>query len=174
MKHLKEHDPYIHFFCVSLYNTCLRPNELRHVVIRDIDLEKRVLSVRSDITKNKKDAMLPIPQAYYEELVKLNLDTYPPEYYLTGNTTNIIGKQSTSNNVQYKRFMKHLKHLKLDKKNYTLYSFKHYSNVKRVENGWSLADIMKVNRHSSIGMTEIYLKDLTKTTDIQSKDLPAI
>src|SRR5690606_29829356 len=32
MKHLKENDAYLHFFCVSLYNTCLRPNELRHVV----------------------------------------------------------------------------------------------------------------------------------------------
>jgi len=174
MSHLKEHDPYLHFFCISLYNTCLRPNELRQIVLGDIDLDKRVLIIRADITKNKKDALLPIPKAYYEELVKLNIDKYPKEYYLTGDTANIIGERPTSNNVQYKRFMKHLKNLRLDKKNYTLYSFKHYSNVKRVENGWSLADIMKVNRHSSIGMTEIYLKDLTKTTNIQDKELPAI
>lgn len=174
MEYLKEHDPYLHFFCISLYNTCLRPNELRHVVLNDIDLDKRVLTVRADIAKNKKDALLPIPPAYYQELARLNIDRYPKEYYLTGDTTNIIGKHPTSNNVQYKRLIKHLRHLKLDNKNYTLYSFKSYSNVKRVESGWSLADIMKVNRHSSIGMTEIYLKDLTKTTDIQNKDLPAI
>lgn len=57
---------------------------------------------------------------------------------------------------------------------YTLYSFKHYSNIQRLGNGWNIAEIMKANRHGSVSMTDNYLKEITRDTEISKKAVPAI
>jgi hypothetical protein len=46
--------------------------------------------------------------------------------------------------------------------------------LQRFQAGWTVAEIMKANRHSSITMTEIYLRDLNKITDISKKEVPKI
>ena len=46
--------------------------------------------------------------------------------------------------------------------NYTLYSFKHLSNVRKFRAGWTLAEICSANRHGSLSETETYLKELLK------------
>ena len=40
--------------------------------------------------------------------------------------------------------------------------------------GWSLAEIMKANRHSSITTTEIYPKKLGQFVDAKGKLIPTI
>ena len=67
-----------------------------------------------------------------------------------------------------------LKNLELDKKGYDLYSFKHTSNIFKYTSGWTLAEIMKANRHSSITMTEIYLRKLGQFVETQNKLIPII
>jgi integrase len=108
------------------------------------------------------------------ELKKLDVEKYPKSYFLTSSSETIIGPSSIGKNNAYKRFVKALKALELTGKGYTLYSFKHYSNIQRLKNGWDLAEIMKANRHSSIAMTERYLKDINRVTDISKKEVPSI
>jgi len=88
--------------------------------------------------------------------------------------SSIIGKESIGNNIPYKRFQKALKALNLGNNGYTQYSFKQLSNINRLNNGWTLAEIMKANRQSSIFQTEKYLKDITRVTDISNKEIPVI
>jgi hypothetical protein len=67
-----------------------------------------------------------------------------------------------------------LKKLNLHEKGYTLYGFKHTSNIQRLNNGWTPAEIMKANRHTDIKSTLEYLKKITNQTDISKKEVPSI
>src|SRR5690606_35824073 len=173
MESLKS-DPYTDFFCKAIYYTCIRPKELRELQLKHIDLEKGTIYIPSHISKNKKDGHVSITPNFKKELDKLNLPDLDRELYLTGSVTNITGKSKVGDGTPYRRFIGHLKKLGLLDNNYTLYSFKHTSNVKKFLGGWKLAEIMVANRHSSLEQTENYLKDLTKFVDISQKEVPEI
>lgn len=167
-------DPYTDFFCKAIYYTCIRPKELRELQLKHIDLEKGTIFVPSHISKNKKDAYVNIDPNFRKELDKLDIANYDKDFYLTGSLVSIIGETKVGDGTPYRRFIAHLEKLKLLNNNYTLYSFKHTSNVKRFMAGWTLAEIMIANRHASLEQTENYLKDLTKFVDISKKEVPAI
>lgn len=97
----------------------------------------------------------------------------PQSYYLLGNISTIIGPNKIGENTPYYRFQRCLKALNLTDKNYTLYSFKHLSNVRKYLAGWTIAEICAANRHSSLVETETYLKDLIKFIPV-TKAVPEI
>lgn len=170
-------DKYCAFFCRMIYYTCLRPAEIRGLKIENIDLKKNTITIPSDVKKvtiNNKEEHIEINTSFIPYLKKLNLDQYPSGYYLTGDTVDIIGANKVGENTPYNKLISALKKIELDKKGYDLYSFKHTSNIKKYLAGWTLAQIMKANRHSNISTTEIYLKKLGQFVDIKEKAIPVI
>jgi hypothetical protein len=107
------------------------------------------------------------------ELVKLNLNKHDKDSYLFGSTTNFIASTRIGENTPYNRFHKCLTELKLNGKDYTLYSFKHLSNVKKYIAGWTPAQISKANRHATVTETDTYLKNLLKFVEYD-KAIPPI
>jgi len=177
MEFLDNHDTLTAFFCRFINSTCLRPDEVSKLRIKDIDLLKNQIVVPLNTTKNTKritTERIDIEPNLLKEIVKLELENYPTDYFLTSNSDTIVGASSIGSNTAYKRFVKALKALELQGKGYTLYSFKHYSNLQRLNAGWSIAEIMKANRHSSVSMTDKYLKQINRDTDISKKVVPAI
>ena len=173
MKWLNEHDHYCLFFVKMIYYTCIRPKELRHLQLRHISLERGVITVPASIAKNKKSLPVSIDASLRKELRELKIDSYPDTSYLLGSTQTIISEKRVGENTPYNRFQKCLKATKLDEKNYTLYSFKHFSNVQKFKAGWTLAEICSANRHGSLVETETYLKDLLKFVK-NDKTIPKI
>jgi len=177
MGYLDEHDPLTAFFCRIINSTCLRPGEISKLKIKDIDFLNKQIIVPLDVSKNTKKTTIDridIEPNLLDQFTKLELEKYPKEYFLTSNSDKIVGKSSITSNTAYKRFIKALKALGLQGKGYTLYSFKHYSNIQRLNSGWTVSEIMKANRHSSVSMTDKYLKQITRHTDISKKEVPAI
>lgn len=177
MNYLDANDQFTALFGRIINSTCLRPAEISKLQLKDIDLKNKKITVPLAITKNttKTDVdVIDIEPNLMEKLNELNLENYPKNYFLTSNAETIIGSSSIGSNRPYKRFRKALEKLNLHDKGYTLYSFKHYSNIERLKNGWTLTDLMKANRHSSIAMTEKYLKKIKQTTDISNKEVPKI
>lgn len=177
MKFLDEHDKPLAFFARFIYFTCMRPAEISKLQVKDIDFQKHQLIVPLSVTKNTKKLgvdRIDIDKNLQAEFSRLKVQDYPLNSYLTSDSEAIIGSKSIGANTAYKRFVKALKAVGLDGKGYTLYSFKHFSNIQRFHNGWSLAEIMKANRHSSIAMTENYLKHINRDTDISDKEVPSI
>ncbi|RZK27230.1 MAG: hypothetical protein EOO43_00300 [Flavobacterium sp.] len=162
MAWLKEHDHYCLFFVKMIYYTCIRPKELRYLQLKHINLEQNVITVPASISKNKKSLPISIDESLSRELKALKIPSFADSDYLLGSTHTIIGEKRIGENTPYNRFQKCLKATKLDEKNYTLYSFKHFSNVKKFKAGWTLAEICSANRHGSLVETETYLKDLLK------------
>jgi integrase len=145
-----------------IYYTCIRPKELRLTQLKYIDFDNERIIIPASVSKNKKALPVKIDKALLEELTKLGISNYPSDYFLFGDTKNIIAMRQIGENTPYKRFNKCLTALGLLNKNYTLYSFKHLSNVRKYIAGWSIAEICLANRHSSLVETETYLKDLIK------------
>ena len=177
MEYLDKHDKLTAFFCRFINSTCLRPAEVSKLRIKDIDLLKNQIVVPLNTTKNTKRTTterIDIEPNLLHEITTLELEKYPNEYFLTSNSDTVVGAVSIGSNTPYKRFIKALSALELQGKGYTLYSFKHYSNLQRLNAGWSIAEIMKANRHSSVSMTDKYLRQINHITDISKKVVPAI
>lgn len=177
MRYLDDNDRLTAFFCRFIYYTCLRPGELSQLKIKDIDFVNRRIVIPLSISKNTKRTtteVIRIESNLYDELTILGLQNSDPNYFLFSSKENIAGESRIGNNVIYKRFSKALKKLGLDKQGYNLYSFKHFSNIQRYNSGWKLTEIMKANRHSSIAMTEEYLKHISLHTDLSEKSVPKI
>jgi integrase len=177
MNYLDVHERLTAFFCRFIYYTCIRPGELSKLKIRDIDLVNRQIIIPMSITKNTKSnnaEVIKIEDNLYNELNSLNLDTFPSSYFLCSNDDNIAGENPIGSNVPYKRLKKSLKVLGIDNRGYNLYSFKHFSNIQRYNSGWKILEIMKANRHSSIAMTEKYMKYINRDTDISHMSVPKI
>ncbi len=177
MAYLDQNDKTIAFYCRMIHYTCLRPGEIAALRVRDLDLNKGKITIPLAVTKNTKKSsvdIINIDSKLLNIIKTLFKEEYPKDYFLTSTSDSIIGAKSIGSNNAYKRFVKVLKALGLDKKGYTLYSFKYYSNVRRHLLGWKTSDVMAANRHSSLFMTEKYLKNINLYNNISEKDVPAI
>jgi integrase len=173
MTWLKQNDPYTLLFVKTIYYTCIRPKELRQTKLKHINMEYDRIVIPATISKNKKAIPVQIDATLKKELLGIGVKDYPSEFYLFGDINNIIGPTMISENKPYNRFQACLKALSLTEKNYTLYSFKHLSNVRKYLAGWTIAEICAANRHSSLVETETYLKDLIKFIPV-TKSVPII
>ncbi|WP_180269055.1 tyrosine-type recombinase/integrase [Sphingobacterium sp. 1.A.5] len=166
-------DVMLSMFVRSIYYTCIRPRELCSLQVKHINWNKRTIYIPADISKNKKDGYVHIDDNFYK-LLKQYYFNAPADSYLFCNDVVLWGTLSYHPNRPYKRFIRIIDKLGLSKKGYTLYSVKHYSNVQKFLNGWTVAEIMKANRHASIEETENYLRDLLEYVDITKKVVPAL
>jgi integrase len=173
MDWLQANDPYTLLFVRMIYYTCIRPKELRYLKLKYINLESNTITIPASIAKNKKALPVHIDPSLRIELDKLNIANYSGEHFLLGSPLTFISEIRIGENTPYYRFVNCLKKVKLRNKNYTLYSFKHFSNVKKFKAGWTIAEICAANRHSSLVETETYLKDLLKFVQTD-KLIPAI
>lgn len=168
-----EKDTMLSMFVKSIYYTCIRPKELTQLQVKHIDFNKRIISIPSHISKNKKDGTVFIDESYYNLLKEFYYNA-PADSYLFCNDGVLWGDISYQANRPYKRFVKILERLNLSNKGYTLYSVKHYSNIQKYLAGFSVAEIMVCNRHASLSETENYLRDLVQFVDVSKKLIPTI
>lgn len=167
-----DRDRMLALFVRSIYYTCIRPQELMNLKRKHFDFDKNQIYVPAHISKNKKDGYVHITGDYRKLLEQFT--DIDGEYHLFCNDGVLYGEVPYHPNRPYKRFVTILTKLGLDKKGYTMYSFKHFSNVKKFLAGWTVAEIMKANRHASIEETENYLKDLLDFVDTTKKAIPSI
>ncbi|WP_166334663.1 tyrosine-type recombinase/integrase [Sphingobacterium chungjuense] len=174
-----EGDKLLTTFVKSIYFTCIRPKELIGLQVKHIDFNKRRIFIPASISKNKKDGYSHMDDVYFDLMYDIYGDA-PQDAYLFCNDDTLWGDKVIHFNRPYARFIVILDKLGLKGKGYTLYSVKHYSNVQKFlgngdgTGGWSLSEISKANRHGSISITEVYLKDLLDYIDVTKKTVPAI
>ncbi|MBC6112348.1 site-specific integrase [Pedobacter sp. CCM 8938] len=173
MEWLDKHDKYCQLFVKMIYYTCIRPKELRFLKLKYIDLEENLITIPGTVSKNRKPIPVNIDVSLKVELEKLNLSNFPEESFLLGSPITFVSDKMCAENFAYNRFQKCLEANNLTEKKYTLYSFKHLSNVRKFKAGWTIAEICSANRHSSISETDTYLKELLKVV-FSDKAVPAI
>lgn len=152
--YLLKHDPAI-WIAVCIQHSCLlRPKELRHLQVYDIDLEDGLIHVRSLVIKTNIVRRAVIPP-YLILMLKLYLAKVNSSQYVftihgcPGD--NIVGRDYLS-----KRHKKCLNALKIIG-NYGFYSWKHTGAIRAVQNGVDIRDLQRQGGWQDLSTVQRYL-----------------
>ncbi|MFA6923581.1 MAG: tyrosine-type recombinase/integrase [Bacteroidales bacterium] len=155
-KEILKTDKELWLFIQFIYYCFMRPNEIRLLKIENIDLKKRKIFIPAAISKNCKEGYLDIPAPLFDSLKISKILKGKNNYYLFCGKTQEI---PVSKNVMSRRHRIIIDELGFGS-NYTLYSWKHTGVVQAYNAGVDIKSIQRQCRHSSIEMTDNYLKSL--------------
>lgn len=161
--YLKKYDPELYFLTRFIYLAFIRPGELNKLKVSALSLQNNYITIAGDISKSGKTETAQIIGPLRNE-IGAKLSTVPRDHYLFGKglvpAQILSGKQ-----VAFRRHETALKSVGLHERNYTLYSWKHTGAVNAYRAGVGLKELQGLLRHSSIQITDIYLKSLGLRTD---------
>jgi len=137
-----------------IYNSLLRPKEIRELVISDVSLEKGHITVRKEVAKNGKERKTPLTPDLIEDLSKLNLQKYPPNYYVFGENL-LPTKAKLSDSFMSYFWAKMRDELKLPIE-MQQYSLRDSGIFEMIKNGIDPLSVKQLADHHSLAMTTIY------------------
>lgn len=135
----------------------LRRTELISLEMRDIDIQKRILTVRGETSKSKRTRRLPISQALIEQL-----RDYISERNREGIKTHYLFASSNEDRGLSIHGLKHWVNRlnKLSGVNFHLHQFRHSFACALVKQGCNIVIIQKLLGHTDLRMTQRYLRSL--------------
>jgi integrase len=153
---IQEKTPDLWLFIQFIFYLFIRPGELRFMRINLIDLGNGTITIPADIAKNKKTQTIVIPDCMIETVFNLKLHEYDPHFFVF-TAMGTPGPKQCGVNTMYNRHKIILKEKGITGK-YSLYSWKGTGAVAAVKAGINLKEIKEQLRHSSLDMTDKYLK----------------
>lgn len=136
------------------YGCGLRRSEVVNLNKKDIDLDKKLLYVRSG--KNKKRRVMPITQSITNEFEMYFLETENNE-----NESFLIDKKGSrmSGNIVYQTFKNLLKRSEvINQNNFCLHSLRHSIATHLLENEMNVEMVRDFLGHSQLSTTQIYTR----------------
>lgn len=163
MDHITAHQPELLIVCGLVYYCAIRPEEISHLRVRHIDVERGIIRVTSDTTKDHDANWITVPKQFIPQLLA-HIDGATGRDYLIskgfkpGATRLLPVRHSEA-------WRKHREALKLDE-GVKLYGLKHTA-LQRFSHsaGISLQQIRDHARHSSIAITDAYMQTLKGNID---------
>lgn len=160
--------PNFYDFIVTIFHTGIRPDELLHVKIKMVNLDKREINLPPEITKTDIYRNVPINNHLLDIFDKMNIEQYDENYFLFGS----IREFSNRGLKAEKDFTPGPNRLKADtatklwrkliKKELgisaNLYSMKHLGGDKKILAGIDLDSLRELYGHTSKRMTARYAK----------------
>lgn len=148
---------YLEFICY-IYDTGIRPKELHLIKISDINLSRREIKVRADVSKTNKERFIPITDDMLAILVNRDINTLSPDWYIFSKNKFAPGPKPywpTAGRNWWKRYVQ--KGLGIDAK---LYGLKHTGLDDKIIAGIDIRALKELAGHSSEQMTESYIEEL--------------
>ena len=149
-----KHDKTLWLICQFIYYCAIRPNELVQLRITYIDLHHGNILIPAEVAKNKRQAMVFIPNAFLHDLKKLKLERINPDYYLFS-TSLQPGLNKIHPNRLSERYRKVAQELGLKRR---MYDLKHTGAGRAINAGANIKDLQLHLRHSDIQTTDLYLR----------------
>lgn len=143
------------FIVLFSYYTLLRRKEITFVKIENIDLNKGLLYVKGEWTKNKQNQYVTIPDPVIKCLTDIGIKDFPSDYYLFSADL-LPGKIQLAPKKISDLWAKMRKELKLNK-NIQFMSLRDTGIRNLLRSGITIDDVSKHARHSSIEVTKTYL-----------------
>lgn len=151
---LQNHNPNYLIICKLVYNSLLRPNEIKLLRVVDVQLENNCIQVPGLIAKNHNTRFAAINSEIVNSLKTLNLERYPLNYYLFG--TNLEPSKTRAGNGRYgEEWQKMKKRLKLPTE-MQMYSLRDTGIYDMLKSGIDDLSVMQHADHSSLEMTTLY------------------
>lgn len=154
------------YLAILLISHCgMRLSELRRMRIRDIDLERGMVILNGNQTKNKDLAFITIPSTALNAIRDFDLSQFPASYFLFGQGLKPHPKLPCGRNTISDRFREMLETMVKEgilksKEGYTAYSWKDTGAIAMVRAGLDILAIQKHLRHKSLATTQQYLQTL--------------
>lgn len=154
----------LHLAFMTEYYCALRPgNEIRLMKVSEVDLKSGVFRISPSRAKSRRKEIVTMP----EQLVALYTDYLSggdkKDYYVFGKGGK-PGRVPWSENTLRNQFNRFRDNLKMPK-SYKLYSGKHSGLTRLAESGIPVHSIMEHARHTSLTVTQRYLKKHGGLTD---------
>lgn len=151
IKTLREINHPFYTVCMCLYYCLIRPKELRLLKVGDVNLEKGYITVRGDISKNKKTENVTIPNVFLIDIQE-HIKNAPKDYYLFGK--GCLPSVQVSKSMQY-MWEKYRKMLKI-RKEVQFYSLKDTGITDLLNSGVPAIKVRDQARHSDLKITQAY------------------
>lgn len=148
-------------FIQFIYYTLARPNEIRQLQVKHIELSEDRIYIPGDIAKGKAGGYVDIYGPFRQVLEERNLNDYPSDYYIFS-TDGKPGDTILYDRYFWKQHAKVLKSTRLDQlsRKFDLYAYKHSGTINLYMSGVDLLDIQRQCRHKSPEQTMKYLREL--------------
>lgn len=167
--HIQQHDPQLWLAIQFEFYCFIRPgNELRKMKIAWIDFFAGTITIPGyiqdggenfGIAKNRKTQSIAIPIPFLDIITKVyHLNKYNKELYVFG-PNHMPGTRYLGKNTLRVRFNKYRDALNLSK-DYKFYSWKHTGGINASNAGIPIKDIQMQMRHSSLDITDKYLRKM--------------
>lgn len=145
-------------FCMLIYHSLIRPNELLGLKIGDINLKNHIIKVGSDIAKNHKERESAISQQIESLINVLGIMNYPKSNYIFSESATMLpGKKRLNDDTPCRKFRKIREELKLPK-TMQLYSFRDTGIFEMLKSNVDDLSVMQHADHSSLNITSVYAK----------------
>ncbi len=156
---ISQKHPILFLYITMIYYTFIRPNEVRFLQLKNIDIDRGQITVTGETAKNSKTQTVAMPYQLWELLIKMKLHEYPEDYYLFGIGGTGPGAEQIGKNYFNKKWAKIRETLGFTKE-YKLYNFKHTGAYMLAKSGVNIKTLQLQLRHSSLDMVNTYLQSL--------------
>lgn len=140
----------------TLFFAGLRKNELLSLLVRDVDLEKNVLTIRAMTSKSKRMRQIPI-----NPTLRVHLQDYLNERKDYQSEILFVSSKEDKGLTKHgiKHWVKRIK--KVSKVNFHLHQIRHTFACNLAKNNISLPNLQRLMGHTDLRMTERYLRSLS-------------
>lgn len=137
------------------YCTAIRPTELSFIKLKDISIKEGSVFVSSQISKNRRDGKIKLPNKVIKLMIELEIFSHPDSCYLFGRgfLPSDIRQDSRHFSQEFNKVRDALSFPKC----YMFYSLKD-SGLRDISNTVGVEVAQKQARHSNIATTNMYLK----------------
>lgn len=158
--HLHEKHRRLYYFCRFVYALYVRPNECARLQIKDVDFGNWTINVHADISKTKRYRVAIIPDSYKPMFEEMNLQSYPPDYYIFSYGC----KPGEKYNPTFDKLTPKLKGINAKlgiNPMCTMYSFRHSGIIKLYKLlKYNTYECMQITGHTEMASFQNYLKTL--------------
>ena len=154
-KYLMKKDRYFLLACMMEYYTFVRPNELRHVRIRDISVMEQTVFIPAEVSKNRKDGKAALNADILQLMIELKVLEKPGDWYLFGPDL-LPSPEQANPDIFNRSFLKVRKALKFPS-DIKFYSLKD-SGIRDLSEKEGVVTARDQARHSDIATTNRYLQ----------------
>ncbi|MDR0206465.1 MAG: tyrosine-type recombinase/integrase [Bacteroidales bacterium] len=156
--YLLEKSPNYLLMLKLMYNSLIRPKEIRGLLISDISTVKGQITVQKEVAKNGKERIVPMTPDIIEDFVNLNLKSYVSSCYVFGEDFK-PSKTKLTDFFMHKYWAKMRKKLGLPEE-MQQYSLRDSGIFEMIKSGIDPLSVQQLADHHSLEMTTIYAKHL--------------
>lgn len=166
--HLREAHPYFYLACMMEYYTFIRPEELSHITLGDINVKEQSVFVAADVSKNKRDGKVGLNDKIVRFMIDLGVLSHPSSYYLFGPKVS-RPSETRGDSEMFRRKWNSLVRKGLGWSDcYQFYSLKD-SGLRDLANSEGIVIARDQARHTDVSTTNKYLQGRDKPVHDETK-----